>query len=185
MASSGLHNVKLYMKKLYRFLVATEYSREDYDGLFAFSISRESKLYPAVSHEEVNRTLDIIDRRTPQGKRNYAMVLLGAVTGLRVVDGGVKYGRKNKCKQSMNSIMKKEYSPPLSGRLYFYYQRFAAKSMNFQYISILFPGETRTFSTSAFTISFGVAVSLSACFAIPAIPFAASLSRPACLYAAS
>jgi len=86
MASSGLHNVKLYMKKLYLFLAATGYSSEDYDGLFAFSISRESKLYPAVSHEEVNQTLDIIDRRTPQGKRDYAMVLLGAVTGLRAVD---------------------------------------------------------------------------------------------------
>jgi integrase len=86
MASSGIHNIKLYMKKLYRYLVANGYGNENYDGLFSFAISRESKLYPAASPNEVNRTLDVIDRRTPQGKRDYAMVLLGAVTGLRAVD---------------------------------------------------------------------------------------------------
>ena len=86
MASSGLHNIKLYMKKLYRYLVDNGYGSEDYEGLFSFTISRASKLYPAVSHEEVNQTLDMIDRRTPQGKRDYAMVLLGAVTGLRAID---------------------------------------------------------------------------------------------------
>ena len=86
MASSGVHNVKLYMKKLYRYLVNNGYGNDDYDGLFSFAISRESKLYPAASPEEVNHTLDIIDRRTPQGKRDYAMVLLGTVTGLRAID---------------------------------------------------------------------------------------------------
>jgi len=86
MASSGVHNIKLYMKKLYRYLVSQGYGEEDYDGLFSFSISRESKLYPAVSPEEINLTLEIIDRRTPQGKRDYAMVLLGAVMGLRAID---------------------------------------------------------------------------------------------------
>jgi integrase len=86
MASSGLHNIKLYMKKLYRYLVDSGYGSEDYEGLFSFTISRASRLYPAVSHEEINQTLDMIDRRTPQGKRDYAMVLLGAVTGLRAID---------------------------------------------------------------------------------------------------
>lgn len=86
MASSGVHNIKLYMKKLYRYLSSHGYGNEDYDGLLSFSVSRESKLYPAASHKEINQILDMIDRRTPQGKRDYAMVLLGAVTGLRAID---------------------------------------------------------------------------------------------------
>ena len=86
MASSGVHNIKLYMKKLYRYLVSHGYGKEDYDGLLSFSISRESRLYPAVPQEKINLILEIIDRRTPQGKRDYAMVLLGAVMGLRAID---------------------------------------------------------------------------------------------------
>ena len=86
MASSGLHNVKLYMKKLYRYLKANGYGNGDYEGLFSFAVSRASKLYPAVSHAEINQTLNMIDRRTPQGKRDYAMILLGTVTGLRAID---------------------------------------------------------------------------------------------------
>ena len=86
MAGSGLWNVRLYMKRLYRYLAAKRYSSQDYDGLLSFPILRASKLYPPAPHEEVNRTLDIIDRHTPQGKRDYAMILLGTVTGLRAVD---------------------------------------------------------------------------------------------------
>jgi len=86
MAGSGLHNAKLYMKKLYRYLADNGYSDRNYDELLSFPVSRESKLYPAVSPEEIVITLDIIDKRTPQGKRDYAMVLLGAVTGLRACD---------------------------------------------------------------------------------------------------
>ena len=86
MASSGLHNVKLYMKRLYKFLSSNGYSNDDYDGLFSFKVSRECKMYPPASHDEINQTLDLVDKRTPQGKRDYAMILLGAVTGLRAID---------------------------------------------------------------------------------------------------
>lgn len=86
MVSNGLHNVQLYMRKLYRYLSANGYSSKDFEGLLSFRISRGSKLYPAANPDEINKTLDLIDRRTPQGKRDYAMVLLGAITGLRAID---------------------------------------------------------------------------------------------------
>lgn len=86
MASSGIHNIKLYMRKLYRYLAQQGYSNEDYDELLSFPVSRESRLSPATSPNEIAKTLDMIDRRTPQGKRDYAMVLLGAVCGLRAID---------------------------------------------------------------------------------------------------
>ncbi len=86
MVSSSVHNAKLYMKKLYQYLFVKGYSSENYDGLFAFPVSRESRLYPAVSQNDIAMTLNMIDRRIPQGKRDYAMVLLGAITGLRAID---------------------------------------------------------------------------------------------------
>jgi integrase len=86
MMSTGVYNIKLYMKKLYQFLAAGGYSSEAYEGLFNFKVSRESRLYPAASPEEVAAILDVIDRRLLSGKRDYAMVLLGVVTGLRACD---------------------------------------------------------------------------------------------------
>jgi site-specific recombinase XerD len=86
MVGSGLYNVQLYMRKLYRYLAETEYVAEAYNSLLSMHILRESKLYPAASPGEVSQTLDLIDRRTPKGKRDYAMVLLGVATGLRAID---------------------------------------------------------------------------------------------------
>lgn len=86
MRSSSLHDVKLYMRKLYLFLYENGYQQSDYKGLFDFKVSRESKLYPAADPDEVSKILDSIDRNMPLGKRNYAIILLGLVTGLRAID---------------------------------------------------------------------------------------------------
>jgi integrase len=86
MRGTSVHNVKLYMKKLYCFLAGRGYSAEAFEGLFAFKVSRESRLYPAATQEEVVAILNVIDRRIPHGKRDYAIILLGVVTGLRAGD---------------------------------------------------------------------------------------------------
>lgn len=86
MKGTSVHNVKLYMKKLYHFLAERGYSADTFEGLFNFKVSRESKLYPAAAPEEVDAILDVIDRRTPRGKRDYAIILLGVVAGLRAGD---------------------------------------------------------------------------------------------------
>lgn len=86
MVSGSVHNVKLYMKKLCCYLLQKGYTTESYDALLSFPVSRESKLSSAVSREDIAMTLEMIDRRTPQGKRDYAMILLGVVTGLRAID---------------------------------------------------------------------------------------------------
>ena len=62
------------------------YSPNDFNGLLNFKVSRESKLFPATPPDEVNAILDIIDRRIPSGKRNYAIIMLGVVMGLRACD---------------------------------------------------------------------------------------------------
>ena len=86
MKGTGLHNIKLYMKKLYAYLAGSGYAANDYAGLFAFPVSRASRLYPALQPEEIAVMLEIIDKRTPKGKRDYAIALLGIVLGLRAVD---------------------------------------------------------------------------------------------------
>lgn len=86
MRSNSIRNVKLYMKKLYKFLYADGKSSCDYEGLFNFRVSRETKIYPAAVTEEVLKVLDIIDRCSIRGKRDYAIIIIGIVTGLRAVD---------------------------------------------------------------------------------------------------
>ena len=86
MKSTSLYNVRLYMRKLYRFLFSAGYSSSDYALLFTFRISRERPQQPAADPEEVSLTLSAIDRNTRKGKRDYAIVLLGAVLGMRAGD---------------------------------------------------------------------------------------------------
>lgn len=86
MVSSSVHNVKLYMKKLYAYLASAGYAKNDYSELFEFTVSRECRLFPALPPEEIAMILELIDRRTPKGKRDYAVMLLGVVMGLRAVD---------------------------------------------------------------------------------------------------
>jgi integrase len=83
---SGLHNVKLYMKKLYAYFAGNDYTTDDYSGLFAFPVSRASRLFPALPAKEIAAMIEIIDRRTAKGKRDYAIILLGVVMGLRAID---------------------------------------------------------------------------------------------------
>jgi len=86
MKGTGLHNVKLYMKKLYAYLAGNGYAADDYSGLFAFPVSRVSRLFPALPPSEIAAMLELINKRTPKGKRDYAIVLLGVVMGLRAID---------------------------------------------------------------------------------------------------
>ena len=86
MTSNSLYNIRLYMRKLYRFLAANGYSETDYALLFSFRVSRERPQQPAADPEEVRLSLSVIDQNTKKGKRDYAIVLLGAVLGMRAGD---------------------------------------------------------------------------------------------------
>ena len=86
MKPTSIHNVLLYMKKLYAFLLETNYAASNYTDLLSFTVSRESRLFPALPPSEIATILELINRRTPKGKRDYAIVLLGVVMGLRAVD---------------------------------------------------------------------------------------------------
>lgn len=84
--SSSLHNVKLYLKKLYRYLAENEHATNTYEGLFSFRVSRETRMFPAIPQDDIAAILGMIDRSLPKGRRDYAIILLGVVIGLRAID---------------------------------------------------------------------------------------------------
>jgi integrase len=86
MASSSVRNVLMYTKKLCAYLHERGLLANPFTALLSMSVSRESKMYPAARQDEIALVLERVDRSTARGKRDYAVILLGAVTGLRAVD---------------------------------------------------------------------------------------------------
>ena len=86
MKSSSIHNVKLYLKKLCKYLNNRGLLPNSFESLLSFRVSRETKLLPTTSPEEIEAVLSVIDRNTPKGKRDYAIIMLAIVTGIRAVD---------------------------------------------------------------------------------------------------
>ncbi len=85
-APSTMYDVQLYLKKLYRFLHIAGYTRENYEEFFSFKVNRDKKVFPVLPKSDIAKLLDAIDRTTPRGKRDYAIMLLGTVLGLRACD---------------------------------------------------------------------------------------------------
>lgn len=83
---STIHNIRLYLKKLYVFLYVTERTDDDYSALFSFSVNREKKVFPVLPKSDIAKLLDTIDRSSVKGKRDYAVMMLGTVLGLRACD---------------------------------------------------------------------------------------------------
>ena len=86
MAGTSMYNVLLYMRKLCAYLYGCGLLPNPFSALLSMHVSRESKMYPAACQNEIAAVLAQIDRSTIMGKRDYAVIILGAVTGLRAVD---------------------------------------------------------------------------------------------------
>jgi len=86
LAPSSMHNVKLYLKKLYEYLYFEGLAKSPYESLLSFPVNRETKIYPALPMADVNKLLASINRQTKSGKRSYAVMILGAELGLRACD---------------------------------------------------------------------------------------------------
>lgn len=57
-----------------------------FPNFFQFHIPVEKRILPPVPQSETAKVLSLIDRATPKGKRDYAIILLAAVTGMRASD---------------------------------------------------------------------------------------------------
>ncbi len=74
--------LKKYLVNLYR------NKKIDFDisSIVSFGKIRDRALYPPIDMIDLVGILNSIDRETPTGKRNYAIIILGAMTGLRAGD---------------------------------------------------------------------------------------------------
>jgi integrase len=86
MVSASVHNAQLYLRKLCDYLYERGLVSNPYTALLSMKVSRESKLYPATTHGELAAIFNETDRSSVKGKRDYAIILLGAILGLRALD---------------------------------------------------------------------------------------------------
>ncbi len=84
--SGSLCVIKKEMKKLCHFLTVRDILKQKLGTTLEFSINISKKIQPAVSLEEIESILDVINRDTAIGKRDYAIIMLSVVTGLRGID---------------------------------------------------------------------------------------------------
>ena len=86
LASGSLKNMMCYLREFSKFVARKGYSDFDMAALFSVRIRRESKIYPVMSDKELELILKQVDTKTDMGKRDMAMLMLAATTGLRAID---------------------------------------------------------------------------------------------------
>lgn len=85
-SAGSVHNIRIYLKKLYTYLYNAGFADTDYKELFSFTVNREKRVHPALPKADIAKLLDAIDRSSVKGKRDYAVMMLGTVLGLRACD---------------------------------------------------------------------------------------------------
>lgn len=84
--TSSLHNILLYLKYFHIFLKETGVPAPDCAGLFSYKVYRDMPIQGYVTDEELDRILAVIDTESDMGKRDRAIILTAATTGLRACD---------------------------------------------------------------------------------------------------
>lgn len=84
--TSTLHDLFLYLRHFHIFLKESGADAPDCAALFSHKVYREMPIQGYVTDDELARILNVIDTSTESGKRNRAIILLGATTGLRACD---------------------------------------------------------------------------------------------------
>jgi len=86
MAMGSVHNVRIFMFKLYAHLYESGQSQSSFGALLSFKVNRGKKVPETQSASELAVMLESINRKTVGGKRAYAVMMLGIVLGLRACD---------------------------------------------------------------------------------------------------
>lgn len=82
----GLHTALPSVRSFFRFLNEHETFRQDWDMSLRIVLARKRKVQPGFTQEEIDRMLSVSKNSRVCGKRNYAILVLAANTGLRSVD---------------------------------------------------------------------------------------------------
>lgn len=83
---NSIHHMNRGLKQTFYFLKKEGMIDQDYSFVFSLPLPKEHRVRKPILHGEIAAILESIDQSTPQGKRDYAMILIGTVTGLRSVD---------------------------------------------------------------------------------------------------
>lgn len=86
MSPNSLDTIKRSIKKFHKYLFDTGKTCEGFQSIFSFPVPTEHKVKKPADLDEVAQVLSSINRETAIGKRDYAVILLAVVTGLRSVD---------------------------------------------------------------------------------------------------
>lgn len=86
MKLNSLHDVFLYLRHFHIYLKENGYAAPDCVELFSHKVQREKHIQGYVTDEELEKILRVIDTESERGKRDYAIILLAATTGLRACD---------------------------------------------------------------------------------------------------
>ncbi len=85
-SAGSLHNILCYLRQSHRFLEEKGIEAPDCIPLFSYHVPRKASVKGFVTDDELSAIMAQIDTSTPQGKRDMAIISLGATTGLRAAD---------------------------------------------------------------------------------------------------
>ncbi len=83
---SSVDAIRRGLKKFHRFLYKAKITTNSFEKVLTFSTPPEHKIIRPVPNIDIAAVLSVIDRTTVKGKRDYAIILLAVVLGLRAVD---------------------------------------------------------------------------------------------------
>lgn len=86
MSAGSLHNLLCYVRQFHVFLRNTDEEAPDCISLFSYHVPREMPVCGYVTDDELAAIMEQIDTSTDEGKRDKAIISLGATTGLRAID---------------------------------------------------------------------------------------------------
>lgn len=84
--SKSIPNLRSELRRFNKWLFEHGFITNSFEELFDFRVAIESKIHPAPIPDDVARVISEIDRNTQIGKRDYAVILIGVVLGLRGCD---------------------------------------------------------------------------------------------------
>lgn len=86
MSSNSLNTIRRNLKHLHHWLYKNGYIQSDFSDVLSFTTPHIHHIKKPIPHDEIAQVFQAIDRNTAIGKRNYAMFMIAAVTGMRSVD---------------------------------------------------------------------------------------------------
>lgn len=82
----SMDDVITILRRFFQYLEENGIAKNPCYSVLAAPRSRGRKVYPSITVEEFNRTISYIDLSSSPGKRDYAILMLAATTGLRAGD---------------------------------------------------------------------------------------------------